>query len=214
ELQAFSDPDKDRKKPQYYIFVTNVVLSAVKDVGAKDKARTVFAEFNETVPLKDYDIWDYDKLRAFLDNNDDVRKKYAAFITAGDVLNAIMTRIAFERPDFESTLTNFLEKELLTDQFVNLEQAGHATANPIAIARVFTDLPTNAESLIEPSEESATSLVPGFVASVVEISKERLNPSIVVTQDSTLQLGTTLGRLVLIGGPGQGKTTVGQFCCQ
>lgn len=214
ELEAFADPDKDRRKPEYYIFVTNAVLSAVKKTGAKDKAKAVFDQFKSTVPLKDYDIWDYDKLRAFLDNNDEVRKKYAAFITVGDVLAEVMKQIEFDRPDFETTITNFLEKELLTDQFANLEQAGHTTNDRIPIAHVFTDLPTHPAPLIDPPAETLTSLSPGFVSAVIDLAKERLNPSVVVAEDTRLQPRMTGGRIVLIGGPGQGKSTVGQFCCQ
>jgi hypothetical protein len=38
ELEDFSDPKKARKKPDYYIFATNVVLTPFLGKGSKDKA--------------------------------------------------------------------------------------------------------------------------------------------------------------------------------
>ncbi len=151
ELEAFADPEKERKKPDYYIFATNAILTPVQNKGSKDKASALFDEFKSTVPLRAYDIWDYDKLRSFLDNNQDVRKKYAAFITSGDVLSQMMEWLDLQRPDFEQTLTNFLEKELLSDQFANLERAGHTTNDRIPIARLMPLTHPKEKSTINPT---------------------------------------------------------------
>lgn len=108
ELEDFANPKKRRRQPDYYIFATNVVLTPVQDKGTKDKADDIFQEFKDSVPLKGYDIWDYDKIRVFLDNFEDIRRANAGFITPGDVLSQIM---------------DFIEprKELFADQYTNLE---------------------------------------------------------------------------------------------
>ncbi|OYD89888.1 hypothetical protein CDG77_17905 [Nostoc sp. 'Peltigera membranacea cyanobiont' 213] len=108
ELKDFANPKKRRRQPDYYIFATNVVLTPVQDKGTKDKADDIFQEFKDSVPLKGYDIWDYDKIRVFLDNFEDIRRAYTGFITPGDVLSQIM---------------DFIEprKELFADQYTNLE---------------------------------------------------------------------------------------------
>jgi hypothetical protein len=108
ELKDFANPKKRRRQPDYYIFATNVVLTPVQDKGTKDKADDIFQEFKDSVPLKGYDIWDYDKIRVFLDNFEDIRRAYASFITPGDVLSQIM---------------DFIEprKELFADQYTNPE---------------------------------------------------------------------------------------------
>lgn len=108
ELEDFANLKKRRRQPDYYIFATNVVLTPVQDKGTKDKADNIFQEFKDSVPLKGYDIWDYDKIRAFLDNFEDIRRANAGFITPGDVLSQIM---------------DFIEprKELFADQYTNPE---------------------------------------------------------------------------------------------
>jgi len=89
ELKKFADPKKTRRKPDYYIFATNVVLTPAQGKGSKDKAAALFKEFEKRVPLKGFDIWDYDKICAFLDAHEDVRK-VNSFITPGDVLAEVI----------------------------------------------------------------------------------------------------------------------------
>jgi hypothetical protein len=54
-------------------------------------------------------------------------------------------------------MTNFLAKELRSDQYANLEQAGHSTEERIPLARIFVDLPIVTQSIQElfdnPQEE-------------------------------------------------------------
>jgi hypothetical protein len=221
ELKKFANPKKPRRKPEYYIFATNVVLTPVEGQGSQDKAYDLFNEFKDEVPLKGYDIWDYDKLRAFLDDYEDIRRSYAAFITHGDVLAQVIEWLQPSQPDFKQILYSFLQRELLTDQYANLEQAGRATEEKVPIARVFIDLPTFGQPLIDPPKEEGESneLPPGFVASVLSISPERLNDQYLDAQTSFDDSSDRIsfqerGRFVLVGGPGQGKSTVGQFICQ
>lgn len=86
ELQAFTISDRNRKKPQYYIFVTNVVLSAANRTGGKDSISGLLEGYKKKIGIKDYHIWDYDQICRFLDSNEAVRNAYGAWITPGDVL--------------------------------------------------------------------------------------------------------------------------------
>lgn len=210
ELEDFANPKKGRRNPGYYIFATNIVLTPVQDKGTKDKVNKLFEKFKDSVPLKGYDIWDYDKIRVFLDNSEDIRHSYAAWITPGDVFAQIIKTIQPNQADFETVISNFIKKELLADQYANLEQAGHSKEECIPLAHVFTDLPFSATRQAEPQAESQTSK--GIVATLVEKSKDKFNPNSLncIKEDNKHEPG----RFVVIGGPGQGKTTVSQFICQ
>jgi hypothetical protein len=104
----------------------------------------------------------------------------------------------------------------LADRYANLEQAGHTVEERVPLATVFVDLPALSESRTDPPDDREVS--PGFVQEVLEGARERFD------NDSASQairgavrfpgIGSRLGRYVLVGGPGQGKTTVGQFICQ
>jgi hypothetical protein len=214
ELNKFTDEKRDLVKPEYYIFATNVVLSAVYEKGAKDKITKLVDSYKSKLPLKDFAIWDNDQIRTFLDNNADVRKTYAAWITPGDILAKLLEEVEINTPDFQSTIENYLEKELLSDHYVNLGQAGHATDRCTALGRVFIDLPVSTEHSINPLEEEESETYPkGFANEAVIIGDQNLRVSMNKDQRVRKSRQQT-GRYVLIGGPGQGKTTIGQFICQ
>jgi hypothetical protein len=221
ELEDFTDPQKARRKPDYYIFATNVVLTPFPEKGSKDKVAALFDEFGERVPLKGYDVWDYDKIRVFLDGDEGIRRSYAAWITPGDVLSEVIAWLKPKQADFQQVLTRYMQEELLSDQYANLEKARHASDNPIPIARVFVDLPAFDTRMVDPPEEEEQDnrLPPGFVSELLEIAAQRLDPqSLQPMRGARDDLGGDInpeaGRFVLIGGPGQGKSTVGQFICQ
>ncbi|MEL6578649.1 MAG: hypothetical protein AAFQ14_02765 [Cyanobacteria bacterium J06621_12] len=220
ELDDFADPDKRRKKPEYYIFITNVVLTPVLEKGSKDRAYRVFEEYQDTVAIKDYDIWDYDKLCRFIDANEDIRRTYAAWITSGDVLSQVVEMLSFNRPDFKTVISSFLKKELQSDLYANLEQAGHSGEDKIPLASVFVDLPVTGRQTGEAARnESETNIV----ALLVEDARRKLDyDSLSLDRDRNAYVAglpvftqpQKVGKWVVIGGPGQGKTTVGQFLCQ
>ena len=125
----------------------------------------------------------------------------------------------------------FLEKELLSDECVKLEQAGHNVDDRIPLATVFVDLPTLDESaglrarILEDTDVGMDYPHPpvhegeGFIKEILEASSELLDPTSLRTSVISNNLDPAVprrspGRFVLIGGPGQGKTTLTQFICQ
>jgi hypothetical protein len=218
ELNDFADPKKKRNKPTYYILATNVVLSSVFQKGGKDRVSKLIKFYESKVPMKDFAIWDYDQICRFLDGNKDVRSSYKAWITPGDVLASISKNLSFQLPDFFDVMTNFLQKELLEDQYSKLEQAGHRPENRIQLEKVFVDLPSFLNRQAEPPEEKDP-LPPGFLSHMLKIGSMRLNGATreshyIAGSISTVKDEHEHGRYVLIGGPGQGKSTLGQFLCQ
>ena len=231
EIEKYTDPKSTLRKPEYFIYATNVVLTPAHGKGSKDRAKAVLEDFKEQSPLIDYAIWDYDQIRAFLDAYEGVRNSYAAFITPGDVLSALISKLRPTSSEMYDTLVMFLEKELLSDECVNLEQAGHDVEERIPLATVFVDLPTRGESANEKAHvfdefdldsfDSSVTRNPekGFIKDILAASSERLDQASMGRSALAHTFGTGVtqessGRFVLIGGPGQGKTTLTQFLCQ
>ena len=146
ELEKFADPKRDLRKPDYYLFATNVILTPVAEKGSKDKVTALLGRRGNKLGLEDFRIWDYDQIGTLLDNNEDIRTAYTAWITSGDVLAAVLRRMRSPRPDFREVMRNFMQKELRADQYVNLGQAGHREADRTPLAQVFVDLPAGGES--------------------------------------------------------------------
>ena len=211
EIKKYLNVDNNLRNPDYFIYATNVVLTPATGQGSKDRVEAVLKDFKDRLPLKGYDIWDYDKIRVFLDDNQEIRRANTAWITPGDVLSEIMERLEPKTPNFHSILHNFLQKELLSDEFVNLEQAGHDVDERIPLAQVFVDLPV----VDEPHREHALdvedgtayrfedhvgdSADTGFIKDMLAVSSERLDPQSLASNTIGQR---QRGRFVLIGGTG------------
>jgi hypothetical protein len=105
ELRKFQSRTRKLRRPEYYIFATNVALTPVYKTGSKDKAYLRLNKVRETLAVKGFDIWDYDKLRGFLDNSEDIRRAYGAWITPGDVLAELASNLGLNQPYFDEVLT-------------------------------------------------------------------------------------------------------------
>jgi hypothetical protein len=243
ELEKFANKQQLRK-PEYYIFATNAVFSGVVDSGGIDRADAVLAEYKEQLGLRGWRVWHHDVLCRFLDAQEEIRQRYLAFISSGDVLARILSYVTMQQTEFVDTITNYLQKHLLRDQFIRLGQAGYSTDDKTSLARVFIDLPAFKERMSDPPNESLRlrgALPCGFVSEVLDEGAQLLDFQSVASRQRLLAAervhgGEGLarrpseghvpapeaekdgeprpGRYVLVGGPGEGKTTVGQYIAQ
>ncbi|WP_437638275.1 AAA family ATPase [Sorangium sp. So ce854] len=150
---------------------------------------------------------------------------------ASDVPTDLLTEAAARAgldPQVGETLARWLAAQLVGDRFARLEQAGAGVEGGIPLARVFVDLEVATTPQPEPSESAAP--VRGFVARTLELQPRRLveraSGARVTGRRATREMATTAELaaggdppepttgFVLIGGPGQGKSTLGQLLCQ
>src|SRR5262249_45758887 len=141
ELDKFASSRRNLRLPEYYILATNVTLTPVHEKGSKDRATALVESYRKELPLKAFFIWDYDQIRIYLDRFTGIRTTYAAWIFSADVLHALAEEVRETEPQFLSIVSNLLQKELLADQFIKLEQAGHVSDSRTSMARVFIDVP-------------------------------------------------------------------------
>ncbi len=93
-LRLYLRQTSSLRMPQYFIFATNVVLSSSLG-GGKDQVLKILHGFAGDRRVE-FDIWDYDKLRALLDRHADIRRSYMGWITPGDVLAQLGEQISSE----------------------------------------------------------------------------------------------------------------------
>jgi hypothetical protein len=227
DLQKFAYSRPAARRPHYYIICTNVTLSAVPDNGGKAKVERVFREYEKDLGLKGWGIWSADELTAFLENANDVRMAYTAWLTPSDVLSTLIEHL--RRPSLERLLPICLSRDLRDERNVRMQDAGDETENAIPLDAIFIDLfivETKAENdrahrtvwdtdgrlesasgdPIGTSEDSP--LDGGVVARLLRICADKLD-------SNDRQDGAPLrNRIVIQGGPGQGKSTLSQFLAQ
>lgn len=138
--------------------------------------------------------------------------------TTSDVLTEIAARCAFEGADGERillTMVRWLEKQLLADQYARLGQAGHDTDRKLPLAQVFVDLEVEQEGA--GADEKAPMIVAellGAEPAAASAAERVAAESVAGHKRRAKRRRRASGRYLVIGGPGQGKSTMGQFLCQ
>lgn len=203
ELVKWSDSRSRRVRrgriPRYVIFVTNVVLSGVPQHGGIDAADSLISEYAETLGLEGWDVWHHDKICRLLDAHDGVRRTYGGFVIPGDVLAHLSDFAAgSSSAQLGDALTTHAAKELLTDRWVRLGQAGDAENQPLPLGGVAVDLPASVDT--QRDRDS------------VRVVEWVINRGDSINRPSHA-FGEKTG-IVLVGGPGQGKSTISQLICQ
>jgi hypothetical protein len=195
------DPKKARNpKPDNLFFVTNVDLSAFPDVGGIDTVRRRMMEHQETLGLKGWAVWHGEHVCRLLDAYPGIRQTYLAHVMAGDVLALLHENLMASSPDAVECLMSYVTKELASYNSVKLTRSGTRGSLTEDLSRIGIDLPAlNAAAADDDEGEQA---VQPFARYFIEDS------------DSPRSIPKGGFCTVLVGGPGQGKSTVGQLICQ
>ncbi|MEO5994497.1 MAG: hypothetical protein ABIP92_13220, partial [Arthrobacter sp.] len=198
ELNKWLDPNSKRgRRPEYFLAVSNVVLSSIPETGGIDSVMALIAEYAPKLGLKGWKVWRYDQLCRLLDAHPEVANKYAGLITPGDVLAKMSAHLDGVPEHLGKVLTAHVVRELRADQMVRLGQAGDQDDRGIALDKVAVDLPAAVGDLAGEDVQ--------VVAHVIARGNQVLRPS----SERSVQ-----SQLVVLGGPGQGKTTLAQLICQ
>jgi hypothetical protein len=217
ELRKFLRKRSPRRRPEYFLLATNITLTAVARTGTKDRALDTLTSYAKKLGLKGFDIWSYDEICRFLDANDGVRKTYAGFLTSGDAIEAIIKAIEPSTRDFRDVVFRFLQKELNYDRSARLESAAaKSDGAESTLAQVFVDLPatTNGEAAhsVDAMEEGPGESGP-ILQHLVATGGRILRPGVLDTAEELFGPDCD-PRIAIVGGPGQGKSTIVQYLCQ
>lgn len=218
ELVKFQKSTKRTPKPAYYVFATNVELSSGHG-GAKDKADAILRAYAARLRLKGHAIWDGNQITGFLTNYETLRKRFIVFLTANDVLAEMLAHMTRQQPNTTRILTTFLDRELRADEASRLDQAGNRTDDQLRLARLFFDLPTSTEPQLTPPIEGNNpkgEMLPGIMSELLRAGSRKLDPLTLYEQETSTsdKAERFPSRFVLLGGPGSGKSTIGQFLAQ
>jgi hypothetical protein len=234
ELEKFKNTNSGLRCPDYYIIATNVALSGSdgkdsrggKRTGGHTKISQELENWKAVIDIKDFDIWPADKIIDFLAAAPGIRQTYAAWITPGDVLAYALQSLGARNPEFGSIIRLALKNAVRRDQFARLKDAGSVSDPQIRTSQVFIDLPligtpaTEAEFEAEFEEElvnlrSLPSI--GVVGKLVDRAKEKLGDELASPDSQSGESRSkelSRNKIVILGGPGQGKSTASTFIAQ
>lgn len=212
ELRRWTERDDNNRlkrkgpRPEYYIFITNVTLSGQHEGQIEELKKTIrawAAADDSDWPLRDCDIWDLRKFESLLDGNEDVRHRFAGMLTTGDVLARIMEGLdlapGLTRTESGAIADEYTRSGLASRDMLALAEAGDRTNRQLELATVAVDLP--AMDTDTPGESTRVEVL----RHIIELGNRCHSPSI---------LQSASPHLLLLGGPGQGKTTLGRILVQ
>jgi hypothetical protein len=109
----------------------------------------------------------------------------------------------------------WLTEHLVADEFARLGEGGH-TQTRVPLRRVFVDLPVTVTPVAESSHADRALFLESLFAekpfALQDLCGRTLQDVAEVVE--SLAYRRPVGRVLLIGGPGQGKSTLGQLACQ
>jgi len=225
------------RKPEYFLLATNSRLSPAPEHGKDEAVRFVRDEIKRlNLPVRAFRIWDYDDLRGLLDTAHDVRKRYAAFLTSGDVIAYILDKSKTVEANLGKALATASALSLADDAPLNLTQTGVMNENTTTISDVFVDLPFATGAIFDYASKrdlaqdiSDIEFLPDdeYFSGDDEIENDfdldvdqgddvaaQLIRILNTTRDPRSDIGVESSSVVLVGGPGQGKSTVTQWLSQ
>ncbi len=205
ELQEFQAENTKRTWPDNWILATNVDPSGVPQTGAFDQSRKLVQEAR---PEMHFDIWGGQKILHLLDQYPEVADRYGHFLTPGHVFAELRNQLTDDRASVDAIIDELVIEGLVENQFTKLEQAGSTTESP-GIHQLFVDLPFQ-------GKEGCVSPLAMETLCRTATENHRTDPS--EPRDKrwdTWRRDPARARVwIILGGPGQGKSTIGQYFCQ
>ncbi len=165
--------------------------------------------------LKGWAVWHAEEICRLLDCHDAVRRSYAHFVTPGDVLSRLIDTVSDAETETAELIRAHVGRELLADQYVRLGESGaQGEHQRIRLGPVAVDLRASLGFRASPPvvdrapiyEEAPDFYATRSAAYIMERGDTVLRPS-----NSDLEENR---HILLVGGPGQGKSTLGQLICQ
>jgi hypothetical protein len=213
--------------------VTNVRLSAGaadatgKGVGGIDVASQYLEERTQEVGIKGAVLWHADKLTSLIDVHEPVRTAFSFWVQPSDILARLLANLS--PPNRTETLFRYARAGIRRSRDIKTRDIGHSMGRPVAIDEIFVDLPvsispppmpaalpeeiTNDDVNLEAHGDDDDSFIEvepetrsGIVQCILDLSKDKL--------DYCYRHDRSYNCVLLLGGPGQGKSTVGQFVSQ
>lgn len=219
EFEKFST--RHIRMPDYYIVATNISLSGADDIilrngkkttGGLTKVERELGTLAKNAGMKGWAIWPKTKISDLLASQPTIRQSYSAWLTPGDVIEKVLNEMSQKPANFDAILRRSLRKSLRRDKYARLKDAGDINESQIQTNQVFVDLPvwTSASGAVDNILEDNR-----LVREIISRAKDRLTYDPSFEQKSVRdEPCPSRSKIVILGGPGQGKSTASLFAVQ
>ena len=205
---ASMDKGSRLRAPDYMVFASNVRLSGVGISGGIDQLNAHVHKriSNKKDPvhklgIRDARIWHHAKITALIDGHQSVRFAFPALLTVGDVLSRIGDNTsAGSSADLGPAMKLHAAQSLRNERWIRFSESGATSGQRAKLEDAGRDLPGVYEDLRGHDRAVQT------VSHVIEHADQVLRRA--------LEDRVQRPHWVIIGGPGQGKTTLSALIAQ
>lgn len=187
-----------------YVMITNVPFTGARNVGTRDQVTALADRWHKHIP--EIYVWDAADLSRILDANADVRTAYIDTILPGDVLKAIYNQATSSLDRKQSAFKAYLKFVTDRESSACAEEAGDEPDLPLS--NVFIDLTLR----IQDNNDKTLTKFFG------EQQSKKSNTDISLLLESQISVRASFAlffadhpNILLLGGPGLGKSTLTQF---
>lgn len=208
ELKAFQDPASKRRWPDIWIVATNIDPSGTPMTGSFDRAKEMVGKARPELGNR-FHIWGGGKILNLLADWPNVTTYYGHFLTPGHILTAMYEHLKDDKAEIETVLRHLIIRQFEDHKHTKLEQAGSDADSRPGIHQLFIDVPFSStrhgyHSYVVQNLMAASSKCHRFDPDQPDSEPWR-----------QWRRHPRRARVHFVrGGPGQGKSTVGQYFCQ
>ncbi len=186
--------------PKYFIIATNIRLSPEQGAGGLDRVVAELGVWETRLGLRGSHIWHFANISRMLETNDGIRRSFAGFITTGDVLSDMLEYFSPATAGIAAQIRTHAAQQLRAKQWVRLSDSGiTAEDGRLRLSDIGIDLPA---TIRQPNDLRKNVNV---VAHAIQRGDANLGGS---------KRSRVPSSVVIVGGPGQGKSTLAQLICQ
>jgi len=208
EIKRFDSERSDRIWPDNWIIATNIDESGKPETGSFDAIKSRLKKSRGGKKVNTH-VWGGRKILDFLAQFEDVSRYYGHFLTPGHVISGLIDDISDRTASIEEIIRYFVTTQFAENLFTKLDQAGSSSDLRPGVHDLFIDLPYRIDG--GPQSTAVLSDISCAVAECQKYSLRKLYPD---TWRTWTKHSRRARVALLKGGPGQGKSTVGQYLCQ
>jgi ribosomal protein S6 len=196
-----------RTRPDNWIIATNVEPTATGTKGSYDRIKKlVHDEFGGHVKV---DIWGGKKILDYLAHNESASRYYGHFITPGHIISKLYDELTRQDQKTKNIIDHLIVNQFSELIYTKLEQAGSGSDQRPKIYELFEDLPIK-----NIYNEENDFIMKSLVSTSCNVQKASAWSEFGDGWKAWSRDPCRARVILLKGGPGQGKSTAGQYFTQ
>lgn len=195
--------DPERQRPNNWIFASNIEPSGASKTGAYDTIIRLVKKFDENIKV---DIWGGRKILDFLISNPEAARTYGHFLTPGHIITEMYDSLKKSNRRIDLIINHIVVNQFIEFSYTKLEQAGAIGDQRPKIYQLFHDLPISINN-----HEEIGFIMECLVSSSSNVQKNSMWHNYGESWREWSKQPMRSRVILLKGGPGQGKSTAGQY---